>query len=172
VRLTCEQRATHAVGNAARPHLARQGPLPVLRGASGDQSPLHAHRPRTSASWPDRHVADARAEERSRQKATVEVGGDIPSADASHLARVRPDRLGDIGKRPRGKHSDHCVAVEALDEEGASHSKRQITRGDEPQIWPNPCLRAQAGLQGCARSVRAKMTTSGGPFRAPVKLER
>ena len=76
MRLTCEQRATHAVGNAARPHLARQGPLPVLRGASGDQSPLHAHRPRTSASQPDRHVADARAEERSRQKATVEVGGD------------------------------------------------------------------------------------------------
>ena len=75
MRLTCEQRATHAVGNAARPHLARQGPLPVLRGASGDQSPLHAHRPRTSASQPDRHVADARAEERSRQKATVEVGG-------------------------------------------------------------------------------------------------
>ena len=50
LRLTCEQRATHAVGNAARPHLARQGPLQVLRGAGGDQSPLHAHRPRTSSS--------------------------------------------------------------------------------------------------------------------------
>ena len=104
MRLTCEQRATHAVGHAARPHLARQGPLPVLRGAVATNR-LSTHIARTSSSWPDRHVAYARAEARSRQKATVEVGrrqgasgranGDLVSTvvlalPASDVSRLTP----------------------------------------------------------------------------------
>ena len=60
--------------SAARPHFARHGPLQILRGAGGDQSPLNAHCQRASSSWPDRHVAYARAEARGRQKAVLGLG--------------------------------------------------------------------------------------------------
>ena len=73
-RLTSGKEPLMLFVRAARPHFAREGPLQILRGAGGDQSPLNAHCQRASSSWPDRHVAYARTEARVRQKAVLGLG--------------------------------------------------------------------------------------------------
>jgi hypothetical protein len=97
---------------AAHPHFAREGPLQILRRAGGDQSPLNAHCQRASSSWPDRHVAYARAEARVRQKAVLGLG-DGRRADAKRALSVEervsrvevavndPLRLASLSQRSR-----------------------------------------------------------------------
>jgi len=86
-RLTSGKEPLMLFVRAAHPHFAREGPLQILRRAGGDQSPLNAHCQRASSSWPDRHVAYARAEARVRQKAVLGLG-DGRRADAKRALSV------------------------------------------------------------------------------------
>ena len=61
------------LSHAARPHLAGQGPLQVLRRADPDEPALDAHRQGASASRADRHGPHARAEARPFPKTPSQV---------------------------------------------------------------------------------------------------
>src|SRR4030095_2670433 len=87
-RLTSGKEPLMLFVRAARPHFARQGPLQILRGAGGDQSPLNAHCQRASSSWSDRHVAYARAEASGRQKAAVGLGDGVRRRESRTLGGV------------------------------------------------------------------------------------
>jgi hypothetical protein len=81
-RLTCRRQPRMLVDGATRPHLARQGSLPVLRRAGLDEPAFHAHRQRASSHKTDRYGPHARAEEaRSRHKSTIHVRAVCPPID-------------------------------------------------------------------------------------------
>jgi hypothetical protein len=81
-RLTCRRQPRMLVSGATRPHLARQGSLPVLRRAGLDEPAVHAHRQRASPHKTDRYGPHARAEEaRSRHKSTIQVSAVCPPID-------------------------------------------------------------------------------------------